>query len=122
METTKEEVETFLRDFKQKMAARVGGYSVIFSRERPKNLQTQLDLELKEFEKEKYLSELTVEDFYKGPTQDVDGGPDLWEFGKMVKSKEMYIKISIGKLNKPVRCVSFHFPEREIKYPFKTKN
>jgi len=122
METTKEEVETFLKDFKQKMAARVGGYPVIFYRERPKNLQTQLDLELKEFEKEKYLSELTVEDFYKGPTKDVDGGPDLWEFGKTVKNKEMYIKISIGKLNKPARCISFHFPEREIKYPFKTKN
>lgn len=122
MNTTKEEVETFLKDFKQKMAARVGGYSVIFYRERPKNLQTQLDLELREFEKERYLSELTVEDFYNGPTKDVDGGPDLWEFGKTVKNKEMYIKISIGNLNKPARCISFHLPEREIKYPFKKKN
>ena len=88
-------------------------------RSRQKNLQTQLDLELREFEKDKYISELKVDDFYKGPSQDYTGGPDLWEFGKMMKKKEVYIKIAMGIGKRPVICISFHFPERTIKYPFK---
>lgn len=115
MDTREGDVEAFLNDFKQKMKV----FNIVFNRSRAKNLQTQLELELKEFEREKYLSELTVKDYYKGPTSDQDGGPDLWEFGKMVKNKEVYIKITIGYLNKPVICISFHFPERPIKYQFK---
>ena len=39
------------------------------------------------------LEALTVEDYFKGPRKDADDGPDLWEFGMMVKNKEVYIKI-----------------------------
>jgi len=115
METNIEDVKIFLQEFKQKMKV----FGIIYLRDRQKNLQTQLDLELREFEKDKYISELTEVDFYKGPSQDYNGGPDLWEFGKMIKNKEVYIKIAIGFGSKPVICISFHFPERTIKYPFK---
>lgn len=109
------DVESFLNEFKVKMKV----FGIVYMRDRNKNLQTQLDLELREFEKDKYVSELTVEDYYKGPTQDYSNGADLWEFGKIIKKKEVYIKIAIGAGNKPVICISFHFPERSIKYPFK---
>jgi hypothetical protein len=115
MDTERRDVESFLNEFKVKMKV----FGIVYMRDREKNLQTQLDLELREFEKDKYVCELTVEDFYKGPTQDYNGGDDFWEFGKMIKKKEVYIKITMGIGNKPVICISFHFPERPIKYPFK---
>lgn len=115
MHATKEEVKAFLKGFKEKMAI----FEVIFLRSRGKNLMTFLELEVSEITARKYLEELEVEDFYKGPTADNDNGSDLWEFGKTIKSREVYIKITKGRLNKPVICISFHFPERTITYPFK---
>jgi hypothetical protein len=65
------------------------------------------------------LKELKVEDYYRGPIKDADCGPDLWEFGRGLNRKEIYIKITIGMNSKPVICISFHFAERAIIYPFK---
>ena len=115
MNTKKEDVEQFLREFNEKMAF----FNVIIKRERSENLQTMLDLELTDLTVREYLKKLTSEDFYKGPAKDNSGGSDLWEFGKTIKNKEVYIKISLGYLNKPVICISFHYPLRTIKYPFK---
>lgn len=115
METKKEDLKLFLREFKQKMAV----FDVVILRSRSKNLQTILDLELTNITVRKYLSDLTFKDYYKGPTKDNYGDSDLWEFGKEIKNKEVYIKITIGNLNKSVICISFHFPEHTIKYPFK---
>ncbi|MES2651086.1 MAG: toxin [Bacteroidota bacterium] len=115
MDAKKEDVERFLRGFKEKIAF----FDVIIKRERSENLQTMLDLELTNLVVREHLKKLIVEDFYKGPTKDDSGGSDLWEFGKTIKNKEVYIKISLGNLNKPVICISFHYPIRTIKYPFK---
>ncbi|MGN6802123.1 MAG: hypothetical protein ACTHJN_09465 [Ginsengibacter sp.] len=115
MDTTKEEVEAFLKDFKEKMAI----FEIVFYRSRGKNLMTFLELELSEISARKHLEELTHEDFYKGPSKDKDDGPELWEFGKIIKGREVYIKITRGYLNKPVIFISFHFAERIITYPFK---
>lgn len=115
MDTKKEDAEQFLKEFHDKMAT----FEVIIRSERSENLQTMLDLELTDFSVREHLKKLTVEDFYKGPTKDNSGGADLWEFGKKIKNKEVYIKVTLGCLNKPVICISFHFPIRTIKYPFK---
>lgn len=115
MIVSKEEVEKFLKEFHQKMKI----FDVIIYRERSKNLQTMLDLELTNISVRDHLRNLQVKDYYKGPTKDDHEGSDLWEFGKIIKKKEIYIKITIGELNKPVICISFHYPERRIKYPFK---
>ena len=115
MDTKREEVERFLADFKQKHEV----FGVVFLRDRTKNLQTELKLELKGYEKEEYLKRLEVQHYYKGPTDDVDGGAELWEFGMEIKKQEVYIKITLGQFSKPVVCISFHSAERKIKYPFK---
>jgi hypothetical protein len=115
MSAQKPEVEAFLNDFKQKMAV----FGIVFYRSRTENLRTVLELELNEVSVRKCLSELAAEDYYKGPTKDNDGGPDLWEFGRQMKSREIYIKITMGRFNKPVVCISFHFPVRTINYPFR---
>jgi len=115
MTTSIEEADKFLMEFHQKMKI----FDVIIYRNRSKNLQTILDLELSNLSVREHLSSLQATDYYKGPTQDEFDGPDLWEFGKVIKKKEVYIKITIGTRNKPVICISFHYPERKIKYPFK---
>jgi len=115
MNTTEKEVESFLTDFKQKMSV----FDIVVLRSRGENLKTLLELELSDSAVKKHVSELTVKDFYKGPTKDRDDEPDLWEFGKQIKNREVYIKVTRGFLNKPVICISFHFPVRTITYPFK---
>ena len=115
MNTTKEDVENFLTEFVVKIAS----FDIIIKRERQENLQTMLDLELTNVTVREHLKKLTFKDFYKGPTKDYASGPDLWEFGKTIKNKEIYIKVTLGNFNKPVICISFHYPVRTIKYPFK---
>ncbi|MCC6600762.1 MAG: type II toxin-antitoxin system MqsR family toxin [Crocinitomicaceae bacterium] len=111
---TKSEVEAFLNTFKAKIEV----FDVIFLN-RDKNHRALIDLEMTSVNRKELLKELRVEDYFRGPTKDVDNGPDLWEFGRLLKQKEVYIKITIGMMNKPVICISFHLAERAIAYPFK---
>ena len=113
-----ETVDKFLKEFKDK--ARVFG--IIFRIDRKKNMQALLDLEISAIMREKIIMSLTVEDYYKGPTEDkLNYMGALWEFGKSVEKKEVYIKISKGTgANSPI-CVSFHLAERKIEHPFKNK-
>ena len=111
---TQSEVESFLNTFKAKMEV----FNVVFIN-RNKNLQALIDLEITRVSRKEILKELKVEDYYRGPTKDADRGPDLWEFGRLYKQKEIYIKITMGVMNKPVICMSFHLAERPIEYTYK---
>jgi hypothetical protein len=111
---TRSEVESFLNTFKAKLEV----FDVIFMN-RDKNLRALIDLEITRVSRRELLKELKLEDYFRGPTKDVDNGPDLWEFGRSLKQKEVYIKITIGMMNKPVICISFHLAERAIEYPYK---
>lgn len=111
---TEAEVEFFLNTFKAKLDV----FDVIFM-ERDKNLRALIDLEITRVSRKEILKDLKVEDYFRGPTRDVDKGPDLWEFGRLLRKKEVYIKITIGMMDKPVICISFHLAERAIEYPFK---
>lgn len=119
MQATEQEVKMFLQEFIAKINANIGGIGIIIKRDRSVNLQTILDLELTNITVREHIKKLTYKDFYKGPTADNDGGSSLWEFGKEIKGKEVYIKITLGGLNKPTICISFHYPIRTIKYLFK---
>lgn len=114
MEVTEEEVEQFLREFKQKLEI----FDIVFLN-REKNLQALLDLEIVRASRKEYLKALTTKDYFNGPFPDQFGGRALWEFGKKIKGKEVYIKVTPGTVNKPVICISFHLAEYKIKYPFK---
>ena len=94
-------------------------YGIIFY-QRKKNAQALLDLEITAKERIKILDSLLATDYYKGPRPDgVISGAEFWEFGKTVKGCEVYIKISLGKDDEPVKCYSFHPAERKIKYPYR---
>jgi hypothetical protein len=112
--STKTEVEQFLIGFKTKLQF----FGVIYTN-RDKNLNTLIELELTAAYRREVLEHLNVEDYYKGPTKDYDNGPSLWEFGKTIKQRDVYIKITLGADSKPVICISFHIAERPIKYPLK---
>jgi hypothetical protein len=43
----------------------------------------------------------------------------MWVFGKIVKKKEVYIKITIGAMDSGVICISFHLAQYKMNYPLK---
>lgn len=66
------------------------------------------------------LKDLNVDDYSEGPLEEkMHGILPMWVFGKMVKQKEVYIKVSMGTENRQVICISFHISEHQINYPFK---
>ncbi len=89
---TQSEIEAFLSQFKVKMKV----FSVIFLN-REKNLSTLLELEITPASRRDVLDALGVEDYYRGPTPDIDRGrEDYWEFGRPLDGREIYIKIRMG--------------------------
>lgn len=113
--SSKEEIENFLKIFKSCWDKQV------VSRISEENDDTLAVLEITPEHRAEEIKNLQVENYVKGPTPDHDGTPDKewWEFGAYVKSYEIYIKIAVYK-NKG-RCMSFHFPNYEITYPYKRK-
>lgn len=113
----KEEITKFLKDFNDKLKV----FNVIYRDERNKNLQTLAELEITPSQRTAYLYKLKAENYLSGPKKDRlnPGFPDYWEFGMKIKKKDVYIKISMGLLNKPIICISFHIAEYKLKYPLK---
>ena len=111
----KSEIESFLKEFKIKMAT----FAIVFLK-REKNAQTLYDLEITPHQRIDYLKNLKVEDYFRGPTDDAYDPNSLpfWEFGTLIKKKEVFIKISLWK-NKKVLCISFHLAEKKMNFPYK---
>ena len=113
------EAEEFLRDFHYKL--NFWGLLIRTDRTNPKNTKTMLALGIKHAQVKEILEQLIPEDYSQGPLPDtMYHRSDLWVFGKMVKDKEIYIKIQMGPPNSETICVSFHFSEYRMSYPFKT--
>lgn len=114
--STETEVASFLKYFKEKMKF----WDVLFRDDRGKNTQALVDLELRPIERKVILEALEKKDYSEGPLEEkLYGGADMWVFGKTVKKKEVYIKITMGAKNCSVICISFHLAEQKIKYPLK---
>ena len=66
---------------------------------------------------------LTYEDYYRGPIPDTDSrkGGKYWEFGKLIRGQEIFIKLKTVSEHSVAVCFSFHIPERQIEYPFKRR-
>jgi hypothetical protein len=110
------EVEHFLREFKQKMKI----WDVLFRDERGKNAQALADLELRPSDRKKVLEDLKVEDYCQGPlAETLYKGADMWVFGRVIKKKQVYIKITMGIKGTSVLCISFHVAEHDLTFPLK---
>jgi len=113
---TQEEVRIFLGDFKVKMSV----FSILFRDNRMKNTRVLLDFEISWMKRKEVIESISVEDYSEGPLDDkLYGIASMWVFGKYIKELEIYIKISFGKPNGQVLCISFHPSEYPMKYPFK---
>ena len=109
-------VTSFLKDFKEKLRFR----DVLFRDDRGKNAQAMVDLELRPIERKAILEALETKDYSEGPLEEkLYGGADMWVFGKTVKKKEVYIKITMGAMSSSVICISFHLAQHKMKYPLK---
>jgi hypothetical protein len=113
---TEVEVSSFLKDFKAKMKI----WDVLFRDDRGKNTQALVELELRPIERQAILEQLESKDYSEGPLEEkLYGGAEMWVFGKTVKKREVYIKITIGAMNSSVICISFHLAQKNMHYPLK---
>ena len=113
---TKEEVLAFLAEFHQKMKI----WEIRVRDDRGKNSQALLDLEINPAQRLKIIEALSTGDYSEGPNEDIlNAGAPLWVFGKTVKKTEIYIKISVGSVDRPVICISFHPAEHPMRLPLK---
>lgn len=109
-------VASFLKDFKEKM----GFWDVLFRDDRGKNAQALVDLELRPVERKAILEALETRDYCEGPLEEkLYGGADMWVFGRTIKKKEVYIKITMGAMGSSVICISFHLAQHKMNYPLK---
>jgi hypothetical protein len=114
--STAAEVVFFLKDFKEKMRF----WDVLFRDDRGKNAQALVDLELRPIDRKSLLEALETKDYSEGPLYEkLYGGAEMWVFGKTVKKKEVYIKITMGAMGSSVICISFHLAQHKMNYPLK---
>lgn len=113
---SKHEVETYLKELKMKMEI----FGILFLDDRGKNQQTLHDLEISPAKRKEIISLLKAEDYSQGPLNEkMRAILPMWVFGKEVKKKEVYIKVSMGIENNAAVCISFHLAEHPMNYPLK---
>jgi|SRR5665647_1230277 len=100
--SSKQEVERFLKELTVKMDV----FGILFLDERGKNQQTLHDLEISPNKRSEIITQLTIRDYSEGPLEEkMRGLLPMWIFGKTVKGKEVYIKISMGIENTKAVCI-----------------
>lgn len=114
--STFDEVEKFLSTLFGKLTIS----EIRFLDNRDKNIETLAALDIPSIKRKDIIKTLTVEDYSEGPIKDaLNLLGDMWVFGKDIKNQEVYIKISLGQPNKDIICISFHFSEYPMSYPYK---
>lgn len=109
-------VKSFLQELKQLIKV----WGLLFSN-RPKNsIQNLADLSITAKMREEIVLSLEVEDYSEGPLKETQqGGTEMWIFGKVIKSQQIYIKLTISKITDQAVCISFHKAEFPMEFPFK---
>ena len=111
----RDDVENFLNDFKFKLDF----FGIFFRDDRSKNALTLSELGITSNDRKTILKDLQVEEYSEGPIiEALYGNADMWIFGKIVKGREIYIKISMGTPNNKTICISFHMAEFPMHFPF----
>lgn len=119
LKKNKAEVTEFLQNFKTKLKI----WGVFFRDERQKNSKTLAELEITPAQRNVFLQDLTEIDFVEARIDEFGVYGEIWIFGKIIKDKEIYIKITLGLPNTKTVCISFHISDFKtpMKHPFKTK-
>lgn len=118
---SREEVQSFINDFNIKLD--IWDVLIRTDRTNARNMTTILDLEFSITQVKEELRKLSVEEYSEGPLPDtLYHISDMWVFGKMIKNREVYIKVQLGHPQSQTICISFHYPARPICYPFKKQH
>ncbi len=116
---TLEEVRDFLRSLKKILAD--PKCMKTLERRRVNDITLE-DLGYRFLDVKNELISLTVQEYMTGPTEHHDTNKDgeVWEFGKRIQERDIYIKLHIyqaGTLDALV-CISFHFSDQPLKFPY----
>ncbi len=109
-----------MKEFKIKL----GFLGITILHDRKKNYETRNLQEISTEQIKQELRTLQETDFSEAKVEEFGVyGTEMWIFGKIVKEKEIYIKITLGYPNSKTICISFHISDFKtpMKYPFKTK-
>jgi hypothetical protein len=114
-EFDRDEVRRFLHRFKELVRKRNFYYL-----DHEKTFQTLGLLGLTEKNCTEEILNLSVLDYSSGPDPDHDKPGYIWVFGKVVNSREIYIKLKIVEKNDREKaiCLSFHIAEKPLYHPF----
>ena len=118
-------IQTFLLQCKQIIASKDIIPSTLVVIRSEKNKKTMLELDFTDKQLVEVLEELALEDYIEGPCNDRDYYGTIWIFGKRIKNREVYIKIKVSELDErgnkiaTLICLSFHFSEKPLTYPYR---
>ncbi len=126
----KVEVQDFLNDLKVILESKNFNVETNFllnwsykaqNKEKFSTPYTMLDLEYDSSDVVERLKELTLSEYSETLFDKNDDHPPLlYVFGKHIKGHLIYIKLKIKeKRSKYILCVSFHYAEHEMKFPYK---
>ena len=118
MSSSKLHVQLFLKDFKEAANSEDG----ILYAGRGKNWDTLAELGITSAMRNEMLLGLSFRNYVNGPMKDDKGrSGELWVFGVLENSKEIYIKLKllIRGSGKIAYCVSFHLAEHLLFYPLR---
>ena len=85
-------VRNFLKEFK-KIATEGRGIDIV---SRSKNIDSLVKLRLTKRNCKNEILSLSVSDYCDGPKPDKDRPGEIWEFGKSILGKEVYIKFILA--------------------------
>jgi hypothetical protein len=110
-------INEFLRNFK-KIATSGRGIDIV---DRRKNLESLSKLEITKRNCREEILSLSVGDYCEGPKPDKDKPGEIWEFGRKIRNKEVYIKLKIAQVGEEMiaKCISFHVADHPLCFPFR---
>ncbi|HEX8426668.1 MAG TPA: hypothetical protein VF639_10300 [Hymenobacter sp.] len=110
-------MESYLQAFQTKLSV----FSVVFLDRDKNSTKTLLKLGISGDNRLACLRELEPTDYVQGPipNQQPTEAP-LWVFGRTIRRHEIYIKVTLGRPNGSVLCISFHVAEHPLSYPHKS--
>lgn len=114
---TRQEVDKFLKE----LSVKIDVFGILFLDDRGKNQQSLHDLEISPAKRKEIIQSIKTEDYSEGPLDEkMRGILPMWVFGKEVRNKEVYIKVSMGVNDSGTVCISFHIAEHPMNHPFKS--
>lgn len=126
--TKEKDVSTFLEQLNSILSDTefdIDSSMILISKEKPKEKEkfstpyTILDLDYETSDIVERLKELTVQEYSETLYDNADDNPPLlFVFGKDINCKKVYIKLKIKDVRKKVLCLSFHYAEYVMNFPY----